>query len=171
MRYWKIKRLLNNYLREKKYYEAWINLIDEFYSYFKFDCVCYKIEFCFSIICLVLYFIILFGKDLIDWIDGVIDGIIRKIRNFYNRLFNNNNSNRNQINNNLGNENNITVNQNKKIPNKNNLTKKNKKKLTNDENLKKIVKFLKEQKHNEEVLNALRDEVLNLTSKHPLWYK
>ena len=135
MRYWKIKMHLNNNLRENKYYEALSKLIDDFYSYFKYDCFKFKLTIWFAIIIFCgLFFIILFCKDSINCFDSI--------------LF------RNQINNNLLNENNVTINQNNKIPNQNNVTiNKNKKKLTNDENLKKIVKFLKEQKHNKEVLN------------------
>ena len=128
-RFLKIKSHLINYFRKKQYYEAWMYLINEFYSDFKYDYFILKVSLWLVIIFGGLTFVALISEELIKFCIRAFD----KIEDYYNE----NNINSIQINNNLNNENN--QNKNKKLP--------------NDKNLKKIVNFLKEQKHNEDILD------------------
>ena len=129
----KIERFVNHYLKEKKYYETWMYLIDEFYSILKLDFFIRKLSLWFLII--IIVYILLYLTFI--------------------SLCHKNNLDITQFNANLQNGDSKTINQYSKLSNENNLfiIQNKNKKLPNDENLKKIVKFLKEQKHNEDILN------------------
>ena len=49
-KYWKILNQLKSYFKQKQYYEAWMYLLDEFYSKFKFDNFCFKCNIWLSVI-------------------------------------------------------------------------------------------------------------------------